>query len=86
MTIPVFLNGFKIHKIVDDIILSPRTIGTTMNNVVSGMDAITVTNSGTEYKVKLEYPEGLYDNLNDLMNVEMSTPYGYSCHPRWPAC
>ena len=33
MTIPVFLNGFKIHKIVDDIILSPRTIGTTMNNV-----------------------------------------------------
>ena len=33
MTIPVFLNGFKIHKIVDDIILSPRSIGTTMNNV-----------------------------------------------------
>lgn len=33
MTIPVFLNGFKIHKIVDDIILSPRTIGTQMNNV-----------------------------------------------------
>ena len=33
MTIPVYLNGFKIHKIVDDIILSPRTIGTTMNNV-----------------------------------------------------
>ena len=33
MTIPVYLNGFKIHKIVDDIILSPRSIGTTMNNV-----------------------------------------------------
>lgn len=33
MTIPVFLNGFKIHKIVDNIILSPRTIGTQMNNV-----------------------------------------------------
>ena len=58
--------------------LTPIQVGTTMNNVVSGMDAITVTNSGTEYKVKLEYPEGLYDNLNDLMNVEMSTPYGYS--------
>ena len=58
--------------------LTPVQVGMAVNNAVGGMEAITVTNSGSEYKVKLEYPDGVYDNLNDVMNLELSTPFGSS--------
>jgi len=56
--------------------LTPIGVGTTLNNILSGIKAITITNQGSEYDVLVEYPEGAYDNLNDLMNVNLQTQMG----------
>lgn len=56
--------------------LTPISIGTTLNNVLSGINAITITREGAEYDVFVEYPEGAYDNLNDLLNYQLLTQAG----------
>ena len=48
----------------------------TLNNVLSGVKAVDIVNNGTEYEVKVEYPQGMYDNLNGLMNLDIQTPMG----------
>ena len=39
---------------------------------------LTVTKDGTEYEVKLEYPEGLYDSMNSLMDATLTNNQGNS--------
>ncbi|MCM1100588.1 MAG: efflux RND transporter permease subunit [Clostridium sp.] len=56
--------------------LTPITVGMTLNNVLSGVKALTITNDGSEYEVRLEYPEGQYDDLNQLMDLMLPTSAG----------
>ena len=56
--------------------LTPIQVGMTLNNVLSGSTALTITKAGTEYDVILEYPEGAYTNMNDLMNLNLQTQRG----------
>lgn len=55
--------------------LTPIQIGMTVNNVLSGVKALTLTNQGSEYEVRLEYPEGQYDDLNQLMDLGIATSF-----------
>lgn len=56
--------------------LTPISVGMTLNNVLSGVKALTITNAGSEYEVRLEYPEGQYDDLNQLMDLMLPTSFG----------
>ena len=56
--------------------LTPVQVGMTLNNVLSGVKAVDIVHNGTEYEVKVEYPQGLYDHLNGLMNLDLQTPMG----------
>lgn len=56
--------------------LAPVQIAAEMHNVLSGTEAATLTRSGQEYSIRLEYPDGEYDDMNDLLNMTLSTPYG----------
>lgn len=56
--------------------LTPIQVGMTLNSTLSGKTALTVTREGAEYDVILEYPDGVYDNMNDLMNLNLQTAYG----------
>ncbi len=56
--------------------LPPVQVAGEMRNTLSGVEAATLTRSGEEYKVRLEYPEGEYENMNDLLNLTLATPMG----------
>lgn len=56
--------------------LAPVQVAAEMRNALSGTEAATLTKSGTEYSVRLEYPEGEYDDMNDLLNMTLTTAYG----------
>lgn len=55
--------------------LTPIQVGMTVNNVLSGVKALTLTNQGSEYEVRLEYPKGQYDDLNQLMDLGIATSF-----------
>lgn len=56
--------------------LTPIQVGMTLNNVISGMKVLTITNAGSEYEVYLEYPKGEFDDLNKLMDLTLPTSFG----------
>jgi HAE1 family hydrophobic/amphiphilic exporter-1 len=56
--------------------LTPITVGMTLNNVISGVNPLTITKDGSEYEVWLEYPEGQYDDLNQIMDLMLPTSVG----------
>ena len=56
--------------------LAPVQVASEMRNALSGVEAATLTRNGEEYTVRLEYPEGEYDDMNDLLNLTLSTAYG----------
>jgi HAE1 family hydrophobic/amphiphilic exporter-1 len=56
--------------------LTPIQIGMTVNNVISGVSPLTITNAGSEYEVRLEYPEGQFDDLNQILDLDISTSFG----------
>lgn len=56
--------------------LTPIQVGMTVNNVLSGVKALTLTNQGSEYEVRLEYPNGQYDDLNQLLDMGITTSFG----------
>lgn len=56
--------------------LTPVQVAQELNNMLSGVTALTITNQGTEYEVKLEYPEGLYDDVNSLMDAVLVNARG----------
>lgn len=56
--------------------LTPIQVAMELNYALSGMEAVTLTNQGEERSVRLEYPDGSYTNMNDLMNLSLTSPYG----------
>lgn len=56
--------------------LTPIQVGMTLNNVLSGVNPLTITREGSEYEVYLEYPEGEFDDLNKLMDLMLPTSFG----------
>lgn len=56
--------------------LTPIQVAMTLNNVLSGVSPLTIARAGSEYEVRLEYPEGTYDDLNQLMDLGISTSFG----------
>ncbi len=56
--------------------LTPISVGMTLNNVLSGVSPLTITSEGSEYEVMLEYPEGQFDDLNQLLDLMISTNFG----------
>lgn len=56
--------------------LPPMQVAGEMYNILSGTEAAKLTRSGEEFSVRVEYPEGEYDNMNDLLNITLTTPYG----------
>lgn len=55
--------------------LTPIQIGMEINNALSGVSPLTITNAGSEYEVRLEYPKGSYDDLNQLMDMGFTTAF-----------
>lgn len=49
--------------------MTPVQVAQELNHILSGVKALTITNQGTEYDVKLEYPDYLYDDINSLMDA-----------------
>ncbi|MCM1044320.1 MAG: efflux RND transporter permease subunit [Candidatus Gastranaerophilales bacterium] len=74
-------NSSTIAKVVVDPLkamqygLTPIQVGITLNNVLSGVSPLTITNAGSEYEVRLEYPKGLYDDLNKLLDLGLATSF-----------
>ncbi len=56
--------------------LTPITVGMAVGNATGGKKAMTVTREGSEYEVRLEYPEGTYEDMNSLLNLNIMTPAG----------
>ena len=56
--------------------LAPVQVASEMRNALSGVEAATLTRSGQEYSIRLEYPEGEYEDMNDMLNMTLSTAYG----------
>ena len=56
--------------------LTPITVGMAVGNATGGKKAMTVTHEGSEYEVRLEYPEGAYEDMNSLLNLNIMTPTG----------
>lgn len=56
--------------------MTPVQVAQELNYMLSGMKALTVTNQGTEYDVKLEYPETLYDDMNSVMDAVLVNSRG----------
>lgn len=56
--------------------LPPVQIAGEMRNALSGVEAATLTRNGEEFKVRLEYPDGEYEDMNDLLNMTLATPMG----------
>lgn len=69
------------HVVVDplkamSVGLTPVQVAMELNYTLSGMEAVTLKNEGEEYSVRLEYPEDSYQDMNDLMNLTLVSPYG----------
>lgn len=56
--------------------LAPVQVAGEMYNALSGKEAATLTRNGEEYSIILEYPDGEYETMNDLMNMTLTTPMG----------
>lgn len=56
--------------------LTPITVGMAVSNATGGKKAMTVTREGAEYEVRLEYPDGAYEDMNSLMNLNILSPVG----------
>lgn len=56
--------------------MTPVQVAQELNHMLSGMTALTITNQGAEYDVKLEYPDDLYDDLNSLMDAVLQNSRG----------
>jgi HAE1 family hydrophobic/amphiphilic exporter-1 len=56
--------------------LTAAQVAGAMYNASSGVEVMDMTINSDEYTVRLEYPEDTYTAMNDLMKLELSTPYG----------
>lgn len=55
--------------------LAPAQVAMETYYALSGMEAVTLTKNGEEYSVRLEYPQGQYEDMNSLMNMTLTTGY-----------
>lgn len=55
--------------------LAPAQVAGEMYNALSGNEAATLTKNGQEYSVRVEYPEEEFHDMNDLLNMTLTTPY-----------
>lgn len=58
--------------------MTPIQVAMELNYVLSGMNPVNLTKDGSEYQVRLEYPKGSYDDLNNIMNLMLPTSFGIS--------
>lgn len=56
--------------------LTPISVGMAASNATGGKKVMTVTKEGSEYEVRLEYPEGAYKDMNSLLNLNILSPMG----------
>ena len=56
--------------------LTAAGIGNTINQLTSGVTATSINVDGEDTDVKLEYPDGTYDTLDELRGVLLTTPSG----------
>lgn len=56
--------------------MAPVQVAGEMRNALSGVEAATLTRNGEEFKIRLEYPDGEYEDMNDLLNMTLATPMG----------
>lgn len=52
--------------------LTPQSVAAFVAGVNSGIEALKIKSSGNEYSVKLEYPEGRFDDLYKLMSLRLT--------------
>lgn len=57
-----------------DVGLTSAQVASEMYNASSGKEAMKLTLDSQEYSVMLEYPKGSYENVNDILGLEISTP------------
>ncbi len=55
---------------------TPAVVAGHVNMALSGVDTIEITNNRKQYTVKVEYPEGTYENVTDLNELSMISPTG----------
>lgn len=58
--------------------LTAASVSSQMSNALSGTSASEITINSKEYSVKIQYPEGVYDDINSLMNMTLTTTKGKS--------
>ena len=56
--------------------LTASEIGNTINQLTSGTTATSINVDGEDTDVKIEYPDGTYDTLDQLRGILLSTPSG----------
>ncbi|MCD8038066.1 MAG: efflux RND transporter permease subunit [Lachnospiraceae bacterium] len=56
--------------------LTAAQVASAMYSASNGTEAMTMEIDNEEYSVMVEYPEGSYTDVNDLMNLSISTSYG----------
>lgn len=55
---------------------APMQVALQMYNALSGVEAAEITKDGEEIEVRVEYPEGEFDQAGDFMNMILLTPMG----------
>ena len=55
--------------------LAPVQVAGEMYNALSGNKAADLTKDGQEYSVRVEYPEAEFHDMNDLLNMTLTTAY-----------
>ena len=56
--------------------ISASQIGSTLNQLVSGIKATSIDVNGESLNVYVEYPEGTYESLDQIRNVSLTTSSG----------
>lgn len=56
--------------------LAPVQVAQEMYFALSGKEAATLTKNGDEYSIMLEYPKGEYEDMNDLLNMTVTSARG----------
>jgi HAE1 family hydrophobic/amphiphilic exporter-1 len=59
-----------------DVGLTAAQVAGEMYNASNGISVMDMSIDSKEYSVKLEYPEGSYSDMNELMNLEITTAMG----------
>lgn len=58
--------------------LDPQNVAVLIANVNSGVKALKIKTGGTEQEVRLEYPEGRFDDIYKLMSLKLTGQNGQS--------